>query len=270
MTITAPSSTAMPTALAPADPGGPPGVPFGRLVRTELRKLTDTRAGKWLVIAVLAITPVVVAIVLAAASPQSLTYDKFVDMTQTPQKFLLPVLGILTVTTEWSQRTGLVTFTLSPHRGRVLAAKAAATLLLGLLVIAVAFTAAAIGNLLGMALRHGNGSWAFGFGGFRDIVIVQTTGLCQGLAFGMLLLISAAAIIAYYVLPTLSSFAVNAIPALKGSGAWFDLNTAQIPLYDHDMTGRGWIQLLLCVTIWIALPAVFGVARVLRSEIKST
>jgi ABC-type transport system involved in multi-copper enzyme maturation permease subunit len=257
-------------ALVPPPLAGPAGVPFGRLVRTELRKLTDTRSGRWLVTAITAITPLVVVIMLFTAKPQSLTYDKFVDITQTPQKFLLPVLGILTVTTEWSQRTGLVTFTLAPHRGRVLRAKAAATGLLGLLVIAVAFGAAAIGNLLGAALRHGNGSWAFGVGGFRDILIVQLSGLAQGLAFGMLLLISAAAIIAYYVLPTLSTFAFGSIPALKADKSWFDLNSAQTPLYNHDITGQGWAQLLVAVAIWVALPAVFGVLRVLRSEIKST
>ncbi|MCW2930352.1 MAG: hypothetical protein JWM19_1314 [Actinomycetia bacterium] len=269
MTVIPDLSTPVPTALAPASLTGPPGVPFARLVRTELRKLTDTRAGKWLVIAIIAITPIVVAVMLITAKPSGLSYAKFVDITQTPQKFLLPVLGILTITTEWSQRTGLVTFTLAPDRGRVLRAKATAILLLGLVVIAVAFAAAAIGNLLGVALRAGNGSWSFGIGGFRDIVIVQLTGLAQGLAFGMVLLISAAAIVAYYVLPTLSSLAFGGIPALKGVKAWFDLNSAQTTLYNRDITGRGWVQLLVAVLIWVAVPAVFGVARVLRSEIKS-
>ena len=41
----------------------------------------------------------------------------------TPQGFLLPVMGILLVTQEWTQRTGMVTFTLEPHRGKVIAAK---------------------------------------------------------------------------------------------------------------------------------------------------
>ena len=36
---------------------------------------------------------------------------------------LLPVLGILLVTSEWSQRTAMVTFTLEPSRSRVIAAK---------------------------------------------------------------------------------------------------------------------------------------------------
>ena len=36
---------------------------------------------------------------------------------------ILPIIAILSVTGEWSQRSGLTTFTLVPHRGRVIPAK---------------------------------------------------------------------------------------------------------------------------------------------------
>lgn len=270
----APAPTARPAdrrlrTLIPEPMTGPPGVPFGRLLRAELRKLTDTRAGKWLVIAILAATPITVAVTLFAAKPADLTYSQFVDLTQTPQKFLLPVLGILSVTGEWSQRTGLVTFTLEPDRGRVLRAKAAAVLLLGLVVIAAAFAVAAVGNALGPAVRHGDGSWHFGAGGFLDLTIVQLTGLALGLALGMILMISAAAVVAYYVLPSLSSLLFNAVPGAKSVKDWLDLNSAQTALYNHDITGRGWAGLAVAVLIWVAAPAAAGVLRVSRSEIKT-
>jgi ABC-2 type transport system permease protein len=86
----------------------------------------------------------------------------------------------------------------------------------------------------------------------------------------MLLLISAAAIIAYYVLPTVSSLLFNSVAFLNGDKAWFDLNSAQTPLYTHVMTPHAWAQLAVAVLIWVALPAALGVARVLRSEVKST
>ena len=226
------------TAGAPAGIAGRAGVPFSRLLRAELRKLTDTRAGKWLLIAIAAITVLVVVVALFAAPARDLTYSKLVDYTQTPQKLLLPVLGILAVTSEWSQRTGLVTFTLAPSRGRVMLAKATATVILALAVIAVAFATAAAGNLAGLALRHGNGSWAFGAAGFRDITVVQLTGVIQGVAFGMLLLISAAAIVAYYAQNLLTP--LFTVSALKPAAPWIDLNSAQTPLYTHDMTGTGW------------------------------
>ena len=243
------------------------GIPFSRLVRAELRKLTDTRASRLLLVAMAAATPVIIAVTLIVASPRDLNYTRLVDFTQTPQKFILPALAILVVTSEWSQRTGLVTFTLVPSRGRVLRAKATATLGLGLALIVVAFAVAAVGNLLS-GLRHGDGSWAFGAPGFGDMILVQVLTLLEGLAFGMLLRVTAAAIAAYYVLPTVWS-ALFSAPGLKGIAPWFDLNQAQGPLYTHDITGTGWLQLLSAAAIWIGVPLAAGVVRALRGEIKS-
>ena len=243
------------------------GIPFSRLVRAELRKLTDTRASRLLLLAMAVATPVVIAVMLIVTAPRDLNYTRLVDFTQTPQKFLLPALAILVVTSEWSQRTGLVTFTLVPNRGRVLRAKAAATLTLGLALIAIAFAVAAVGNLLS-GLRHGDGSWAFGAPGFGEMILVQLLTLLEGLAFGMLLRASAAAIAAYYVLPTVWS-ALFSAPGLKGVAPWFDLNQAQGPLYTHDITGTGWLQLLSAAVIWVGAPLTAGFVRALRGEVKS-
>jgi ABC-2 type transport system permease protein len=245
-------------------------VPFTRLVQTELRKLVDTRAGRWLLIAISAATPLVVAGMLTFAAPRDLTYAKFADFTLEPQKLLLPVLGILSVTSEWSQRTGLVTFTLEPRRGRVLAAKAAAVFLLGLLVLAIAFSVSAAGNLLGSALRHGDGSWSFGAGAFGDLALVQLSSLAEGLAFGMLLLVSSTAIVAFFVLPSLSSAIFGSISSLAGPGKWIDFNQAQGNLYNNVMNGRQWAQFLVAILLWVLIPALLGGMRVLRSEVKSS
>jgi ABC-type transport system involved in multi-copper enzyme maturation permease subunit len=243
------------------------GIPFSRLVRAELRKLTDTRASRLLLAAMAAATPVIIAVMLIVASPRDLNYTRLVDFTQTPQKFILPALAILVVTSEWSQRTGLITFTLVPSRGRVLRAKATATLGLGLALIVIAFAVAAVGNLLS-GLRHGDGSWAFGAPGFGEMILVQVLTLLEGLAFGMLLRVSAAAIAAYYVVPTVWS-ALFSAPGLKGIAPWFDLNQAQGPLYTHDITGTGWLQLLSAAAIWIGVPLAAGIVRALRGEVTS-
>ena len=246
-----------------------PGVPFARLFRTELRKLIDTRSGRWLLIAIIVTTPLVVAVMLITADPKDLTYDRFVDFAQTPQKVLLPVVGVLTITSEWSRRTGLVTFTLEPNRTRVLLAKVGATLVLGLVMVVITFGTAAAGNILGAALRHGDGSWSFGAGGFADITLVLLTGLAQGLAYGMLLLTSAAAIVAFYVLPNLSSVLFSSVPALEDAGRWVDFNKAQGPLYDHHLTGQQWAQVVTTTLFWVVLPAILGVIRVRRTEVGS-
>jgi len=137
-------------------------VPLSRLLQVELRKLVDTRSGRWLLVGIAVLTAAVITVFLFAAPPEELTYSNFVTATGTPQGVLLPILGILTVTSEWGQRTGLVTFTLEPKRGRVAVAKLLAVLLLGLTAVLLALALAVIGNVLGQSLQDGNGDWTFG------------------------------------------------------------------------------------------------------------
>lgn len=264
--MSSPAQTADGTSVRPT---AEPGVPMSRLIRVELRKLTDTRSGKWLLISIAAITVLVVVIAMFAAEARDLTYANFLNFTGIPQGFILPVLGILVVTSEWSQRTGLVTFTLVPSRARVLVAKIVATVILGIAALLIAFAAAALGNLLATELREANGSWTFGTEGFRDITIVQLLGLIQGVAFGMLLLNSAAAIVVYFAVPIAWSVLFNLVSALRDIAPWLDLGTAQQPLFEHQMTGERWVQLLVTSVLWIGIPLAVGWWRVLHSELKS-
>jgi ABC-2 type transport system permease protein len=246
------------------------GVPFSRLTRVELRKMVDTRAGMWLLAAIGAVTLAVVIIFLFAAHRPELTYTNFVSATGTPQGLLLPVLGILTITSEWSQRTGLITFTLEPHRQRVVWAKFTALMILGIAAVALALLLAVPGNALGDSLRDGNGSWSFGAGGVRDVLILQLLGLIQGFAFGMLFMNSAAAIVMYYVLPIASSIIFGLVSWLNEHVAsWLDQGTAQGHLQEHDMHGHYWSYLAVNTAIWVVLPLVLGLVRLLRSELKS-
>jgi ABC-2 type transport system permease protein len=249
---------------------GRPGVPFRRQLRAELRKLTDTRAGKWLLVAIFAATPLVVTGVLILADRKNLTYSQLINFTQSPERILLPIVGILTVSSEWSQRTGLLTFTLEPNRKRVLLAKLSATLVLGVLVILVGFLSAAIGNALGIALRDANGSWSFGLAGYRDITVVLIVGLLQGLAYGMALLITAVAIVFFYVVPNLSNLLFSSVSGLKDVAPWLDLDKAQAALYLHQVTAKEWEQFLTATLIWVIVPGMIGVVRVLRTEVKSS
>ena len=49
------------------------------------------------------------------------SFVSFLQGMNTPMGILLPVLGVLSITSEWSQRTAMVTFTLEPSRMRVVA-----------------------------------------------------------------------------------------------------------------------------------------------------
>ena len=184
-----------------------------------------------------------------------------------PQGFLLPVLGILLVTSEWSQRTALVSFTLTPVRGRVLRAKFLAALVAGMAAIAVAVVLAALATLVGGA----DNAWAqVGVDDLGKVVLLQVTAVVQGLAFGLLFLNSSAAIVSYFVLPS----ALNIIGTLWDSmhrvQPWIDLWAAQEPLFrgGGNLTGEQWAQSVTSTLIWVVLPLVVGLLRVLRAEVK--
>lgn len=261
-------STATTQAPTPTGTEDIPSVPLSRLLRTELRKTTDTRAGKWLLIAIVAVTALVVVIVLFAANEPDLTYETFVTATGSPQGYLLPVLGILAITSEWSQRTGLVTFTLEPSRTRVFVAKFAAVVLIGLMAIAVAFALAALGNVVGATLQNGDGSWHYSASWVAEIVVGQLIGIIEGLGFGLLLLNSAAAIVVYFVAPLASTIVFNLIGPITGAADWLDINTASQPLFDHTTTAEDWAHIAVACAIWIGLPIAIGLWRLTHSEVK--
>lgn len=244
-------------------------VPLGRLTKVELRKLVDTRSGRWLLIAIAVLTAGVIAVYLFAASPDELTYDRFVQVTSTPQSILLPLLGILTVTSEWGQRTGLVTFTLEPRRGRVVLAKLNAVVLLGLAAVAVALLLAALGNVLGAALQDGDGAWGYGPTEVREVVVLQLSGVLQGLAFGMLLTNAAAAIVLYFALPTVWGILTSTVEWFRDIATWVDLGTTSAPLVEHDMDAGAWARFAVSVLIWVAVPLALGWWRLLRRELKA-
>jgi len=244
-------------------------VPFSRLLRVELRKLVDTRAGFWLLAAIGIITLAVIVVFLFAADADQLTYLNFVAATATPQSLLLPVLGILAVTTEWTQRTSLVTFTLEPSRARTAVAKLVAVVLVGLLAVGVALAVAALGNLAGMALQDGAGTWNIEAAGVRDFFVLQLIGVVQGFAFGMLLMNTAAAIVLYYVLPIAWNVLFSLVGALEDAAPWLDLNTAIEPVYEgNTLQGDDWAHVAVSGTIWVLVPLALGVVRLLRREVK--
>jgi len=243
-------------------------VPLGRLVRVELRKMVDTRAGMWLMIAIGVITAIASIIFGLVGHSQDRTFGTFLGFAGTPQGFLLPVLGILLVTQEWGQRTGMVTFTLEPHRGRVLVSKIGALIVLALTAIALAFAVAIVTTVL----FGGTDRWSdFTAIDVLKVTIGQMCGMAQGFAFGMLFLVSAAAIVTYFILPQVLTILVNVIPALQDKAAWLDFGTAQGRLFsfgEGNLSGTEWTQLLVTGTVWLVIPFVAGVIRILRTEVK--
>lgn len=248
-------------------------VPMTRLVGVELRKGFDTRSGRWLAITMVGLCVVVMLLTAFAFSEDSEDFRTMTSYIGGTLGTFLPIVIILLVTSEWSQRTGLVTFALEPRRGRVVSAKVLASLIVALVVLALAMLIAASGTALG-TLDGGDAVWNVGVNEIQSFVLASLIGVLLGLALGMLLINSPAAIVAFFVysfvLPTVVGVVGFYIEWIERNAAWFEFNTAQLPLFtgDYRPNGEEWAQLATTGVIWLVIPFGIGVRRLLRAEVK--
>lgn len=252
-----------------------PGVPLSRLVKVELRKMFNTRSGFWLMmsIAILAtIATVVVILVLALADDPNVTYETFAAAIGTPMAIILPVIAILSVTGEWSQRTGLITFTLVPHRGQLIGAKAIAAVIVGVASMILALVIGAVGNVIGTLIVGVDAVWDVGVDDFLLILLANVLGLLIGFMLGVLIRNSAAAIVSYFVysfvLPGLLALLAGLSDWFSDLQPWIDFNYSQGQLFDPPVSGQEWAQLVTSGIIWFVIPLAVGIRMVLRSEVK--
>ncbi len=247
-------------------------IPTGRLFTVELRKTFNTRSGFWLMasIPVLSVLATIGAIVFAPRD--ELTYENLTVVVGTPTGVILPMIAVLSVTSEWGQRTALTTFTLVPNRGRVMATKAAVTIAVGVSAMLTALAIGALGNLVGSTIAGTDPVWNLGALQFTQVVLAAEVGLLMGFMLGVALRNSPGAIVGYFVY----ALVIHGISAALASsqewwadnGAWFDLNWASGRLYEGSLTGEMWAQLGVTALIWLFVPLAFGLRLLLRSEIK--
>jgi ABC-2 type transport system permease protein len=239
-------------------------IPMSRLVRVELRKMADTRAGMWLLIGIAVLAGVVGTIYMITADHPDRSFLKVIAAVAIPQMMLLPVLGILLVTSEWTQRTALVSFTLESVRLRVISAKVIAALVLGLGAVVLTMLISTVVTLIGGA----DDAWA-GLDGqsVGKLALVQETMVLRGLAFGLVILSSAGAIATYFILPTAVSLLTTAWKALRDVAPWINFDAGAL-LQPIATSSEQWSQFGVTILIWIALPVSVGLVRVLRKEVK--
>jgi ABC-type transport system involved in multi-copper enzyme maturation permease subunit len=248
-------------------------VPFGRLVSVELRKMFDTRAGRWLLISIAASTALVLVIQLWVVLAQDLTvtFNDFAGGANIPMNILLPVLGVMSVTSEWSQRTAMVTFSLEPSRSRFLAAKFVSTLIVAVAAVVIGLALTIMANGLYAAFSDNAVTWELGPFRIFCYFLLYLFGMATGFAFGALILNTAAAIVVYFVysfiLPGLFQLG-TLMDWFEKIQPWIDFASAQNPIIEADVSGKEWAQLATSGLIWLVLPLLIGVWRVLRAEVK--
>jgi ABC-type transport system involved in multi-copper enzyme maturation permease subunit len=237
---------------------------LARLTKVELRKAVDTRSGFWLQLAVLGLTVLVVVITVLAGHGEDHTFRHLLANALAPAGTLLPVVGILLVSSEWSQRTGLVSFALIPERPRLIAAKLLAGIVLALIAAVVAIVLAALGTALaGSDAPH---VWTLPAGLLGQDLVYVVSAMVIGIAFGAAFRASAPAIVLYFGLPAAIA-ALGSIHAIRGSIEWVNTSVSLEPLTQNVMDGHEWAQALVTLVIWMLLPLAVGLWRITRADV---
>jgi ABC-2 type transport system permease protein len=251
----------------------PRRIPLSRVVTVELRKSFDTRAGLWLLASIGIAAVLTTGAVIAWAPQTEFTYSRFTLAIGVPMTVILPIIAVLSVTAEWSQRTGLTTFTLLPHRGRVLLGKGIGAVLVAVAATGVAFAAGALGNIVGTAMARIDAVWDqdlidVGYFALGNILLILV-----GFILGALIRNSPGAIVAYmvyaFVAPGLLAFLAFNQAWFRDARGWLDPKYNQdLLLQAGDLTGEQWTQLATTTAVWLALPLTVAVVNLLRAEVK--
>ena len=245
-----------------------------RVTKVELRKMFNTRSGFWL-IASIAISAVLAAggVILWAADDQ-LTYSTFATAIRFPVVVILPLIAILSVTSEWSQRTGLTTFTLVPHRSRIIAATAISSVSIAVAAMVLTFAVGALGNLTSAAVTGTAPVWDVTLTQCLYYVLGMILSLLTGFMLGVLIRSSTGAIVAYFVLtfvlPTIFGLLADSQRWFHDLQPWIDIQFAQSGLFifDQALTGEQWAHIGVTGATWLLIPLATGLGFVMRAEVK--
>ena len=258
-------STTTLAAPIPVNTAGPHARPgLGRLVAVELRKMVDTRAGLWLPVAMVGLTVVAMVAALLVGDRADHTFQFVLNVALQPSAVLVPVLGILLVTSEWSQRTGLITFALVPVRSRVLGSKLIASLLLAVAMLAMVAAVTATGVLV--ASPGVEGAWSDAAPLIGQSAVNLTAATVVGVALGAILRAPAPAIVLIFALPT-TLLAVLSLPVFSGVGPWVDYASSLGQMTEYVMSATQWAHVGTSLAIWMVLPLLIGAWRITRSEV---
>ena len=234
--------------------------PLMRVTQVELRKMLDTRSGFWLIASIAISAVLATAGVILWAPDDQLTYSTFATAIRFPVVVILPLIAILAVTSEWSQRTGLTTFTLVPHRGRVITAKAISSVLIAVAAMVLTFAVGAVGNVLSAAVTGTGLVWDVTLTQSVYYVFGMVLSLMTGFMLGVLIRSSTGAIVAYFVLtfvlPTIFGLLATSQRWFHDLQPWVDIQFAQSGLFvfDQALTGEQWAQIAVTGVTWLLLP----------------
>lgn len=277
---------------------------FGRTVRSELRKLVDTKAALILLCVggglSLLLIPAMAAIIgftdksmRERGLPTTPTsFEQCITGASGPIMLFLVIMAIMLATSEWTTRSALTTFTLEPRRGRVLAAKTLVAVGLAVMILLLSFPLGAVAALLADTISHAGIDWSIRWSTMGVFLLATVLTTLFGMAWGLLTRSTSAGIIIYLVVPMVMAVMKGVLFLLfspKPNGQVGPNGEPVMPKQDDlgqtimnyispsaagellqmgQFTWSNWLAFGVSQTIWVAIPFVIGTMRWLRSEAK--
>jgi hypothetical protein len=149
-------------------------------------------------------------------------------------------------------------------RSRVLVAKLVASLVLAVAMLVMSVGVVAAGVLV--ASPGVDGSWSDAAPLIGQTAVYLTGGMLTGVAFGMVVLASAPAIVALFALP-IAWTAVASLALFADAAPWLDTRLALGPMPQEVMSNTQWAHAGTALALWMLLPLVIGAWRITRREV---
>lgn len=233
------------------------------LIAVETRKGVDTRAARALLASIAATGALLTTLAVVFGDADGATFGGFVTSGLAPVALLLPIVGVLVATSDWSQRSVVTTFALVPVRHRVLVAKVIAALLLVVGVVLVVVVIAFGAYVLCSMLQGFEANFADAPGAVRFWLATAAAATLTGVTFGSLLLSTPVAVTVVLVVPLGYDFLIAirfpAVAEWISSGTWVLWLTGEPskPL-----------PVLTSLTMWVVVPLVAALWRQSRREVR--
>jgi len=199
--------------------------------------------------------------------------DDFVGIAAYMMSFLLPFLAIMLVTSEWGQRTALVTFALEPRRSRIVWAKLVAALLLTVTNLVAALVIGVLCTAVCELAQPDQTSWRLDGGNVAGFFVTAALAMLGGFAIATLIINTPASIVLFvvyrFVLPGVFAALASLSDTLARIVPWVDFQGAQFDINDWTLSGAAaWAHLIVTGVIWLVLPLVVGMWRLVHVEVK--
>ena len=147
----------------------------------------------------------------------------------------------------------------------MLVAKLLASVVLSLVAFALLVVVAVVGTAVAApGLAH---TWSLPVAIVGQHVVSLGTGMISGVALGAALLASAPAIVLSFVLP-IGWAIVGRVAGLDGVARWLDATYTLAPLTEHILSSMEWARAGTTLALWMVLPLLIGVWRIVRGEIR--